>query len=291
MFRRNQNLVLRNLILANYLLSLPVQQLPWTLQPPPVLNNCREDKDKVYHPIVGHTIREVIGLDPGLMEVQHLGILDCSGRSVKDRVLTRTHYRKGCGDSDADTQRKWWLDISGTIRVIDDGTPTLKDPTTANIAARIRYIREHFKALSDFYLCPKQARLWWCNEIQRKQFQEKFVRSLAPECRTPGQRAGVIVVTGDAGRLATFRGHAPAAVSWFEDLCVRRGYTVVRMDEYRTSKLCCGCFKELDKVPLGNPWETRVCPEELHGGKWLQEFSRDVKPVAAGIFHFELNDL
>ncbi|KAI9225127.1 hypothetical protein BC828DRAFT_645 [Blastocladiella britannica] len=90
---------------------------------------------------------------------------------------------------------------------------------------------------------PIQARIKRRNEVQRKQFQEEFVRSLAPECRTPCERAGVIVVTGDSGRFATLRGFAPAAVGWFEPTCLRRGYTVVRMDECRTSKLCCGCYR------------------------------------------------
>ncbi|KAI9219566.1 hypothetical protein BC828DRAFT_416385, partial [Blastocladiella britannica] len=92
----------------------------------------------------------------------------------------------------------------------------------------ILYRREHGEALRKFYHAPTQARIKRCNEVQKEQFQEEFVRSLGPECRTPCERAGVIVVTGDSGRFASLRGFAPAAVGWFELLCIRCGYTVVQ---------------------------------------------------------------
>src|SRR5208282_1045704 len=99
----------------------------------------------------------------------------------------------------------------------------------------LEYLFKSLVPLLRFHCARRVRHLRWTSYIKKQKTEEKIVKKFP---------RGAIIALGDASRSSSF-GHLPSTPTSSLEWLLRRHFRVYMVDEFRTSKLCAGCHKEL----------------------------------------------
>ena len=139
------------------------------------------------------------------------------------------------------------MDTNGLICV---DIPTPSTSAIATYKVYLEYVLRHITTLLEFYGRVRWRRLRWKSYIgKQKAYNEVTNRITAGNSDT-------IVAFGSAGFSSTSRGHAPAPVKGLYHELKKR-CRVIKVDEFRTSKICFKCDREL--ASCKHIWGVKRC--------------------------------
>ena len=156
--------------------------------------------------------------------------------------------------------KKQRRDVGDTL----PGMEGWEEQNTANYEEFKCYIKSknlERQSYSPFYSQELWRKLRWRSHVAMEMSQEAFLKEIQKTFGEPGKE--ICIAYGDWCRSTQMRRMLPTLGVGLRRLVQKRFKTIL-VDEFRTSKLCCHCHKDLshEHVPQkGKLWRSLVCHE------------------------------
>jgi hypothetical protein len=152
-------------------------------------------------------------------------------------------YYDECGITGRTREMRKWTNAAPPIRQFNETVATAKTSSTEAYAERCRQVLMALQTLLNFYVHKRRVRrARWFAYGRKQQATEKMIEEITATKDHAEQRK-VLVAYGNAA-MHNVKGTKPVVQKALRRKLARR-CLLVDVDEFRTSKLCCSCLKEM----------------------------------------------
>ena len=189
-------------------------------------------------------VTPVFGVDPGRRNIitavkYSREAFDNMGRvnppKFETFAVSNGWYQESNGGRRRGLKMKLWTEQNEEIKTFNASTLSSKTSSSENFLFYLKHLFKSLASLLNFNGARRVRHLRWTSFIKKKKTEEKIVKKFP---------RGAIIALGDASRSSTF-GHLPSTPTSSLERLLKRRFRVYMVDEFRTSKLCAGCHKEL----------------------------------------------
>lgn len=181
--------------------------------------------------------RKIVGGDPGKYSLAYLA--DAEGNKLRYNAFQRrTESMAKRNARIIQTEKKKQNVIEKESELSD------KNSKTVDYDKFKEYLKEKNKLnaqLKDFYLQELFRKLKWRRFVYTQKSEDMFLNNIEKIFGTPDQ---ISIAYGDWSRSTHMKHFVPTKGIGLRKLIARR-FVLVMVNEFRTSKLCCHCHKEL----------------------------------------------
>ena len=186
----------------------------------------------------------VFGVDPGRRNIitavkYEKEAFDKMGQAKPPKMeafaISNGWYQESNGSRKRGRRMERWGEKNEEIKTFNDSTISSKVSSSKNFFIYLEHLFKSLAPLLRFHGARRVRHLRWTSYIKKQKTEEKIVKKFP---------RGAIIALGDASRSSTF-GHLPSTPTSSLERLLRRHFRVYMVDEFRTSKLCAGCHKEL----------------------------------------------
>ena len=181
--------------------------------------------------------RKIVGGDPGKYSLAYLA--DAEGNKLRYNAFQRKTESMGKRNARIMQTEKTKHNVIKKETELSD-----KNRKTVDYHKFKEYLKEKNKlntSLKDFYLQELFRKLKWRRFVYTQKSEDRFLNNIEKTFGSPDQ---ICIAYGDWSRATQMRYFMPTMGIGLRKLIAMR-FTLVMVNEFRTSKLCCHCHKEL----------------------------------------------